>query len=108
MAPFTPSAFRLNIVERKRLSSAISVAAAYTQLAVFAGPALAGWLILHFGVVAAYASNVVGYGFFFAFVAFLRTPAGYVQPPASGKSFLADFLEVSTRSGRTTAFLALL
>jgi MFS family permease len=63
-------------VERKRLSSAISVAAAYTQSAVFAGPALAGWLILHFGVVAAYASNVVGYGVFFAFVAFLRTPFG--------------------------------
>ena len=85
--------FLPRFVERKRLSSAISVAAAYTQLAVFAGPALAGWLILHFGVVAAYASNVVGYGVFFAFVAFLRTPAGYVQPPASGKSFLGDFLE---------------
>jgi MFS family permease len=85
--------FLPRFVERKRLSSAISVAAAYTQLAIFAGPALAGWLILHFGVVAAYASNVVGYGVFFAFVAFLRTPAGYVQPPASGKSFLGDFLE---------------
>jgi MFS family permease len=80
-------------VERKRLSSAIGVAAAYTQLAVFAGPALAGWLILHFGVVAAFASNVVGYGVFFAFVAFLRKPAGYVQPPASGKSFIGDFLD---------------
>jgi MFS family permease len=80
-------------VERRRLSSAISVAAAYTQLAVFAGPALAGWLILHFGIVSAFASNVVGYGVFFAFVAFLRTPAGYVQPPASGKSFVGDFLE---------------
>lgn len=80
-------------VERKRLSSAISVAAAYTQLAVFAGPALAGWLILHFGVVAAFASNVVGYGVFFAFVASLRTPAGYVPPVASGNSLIGDFLE---------------
>ena len=47
-------------------------------------------VFLHFGVVAAYATNVVGYGVFFGFVAFLRTPAGYVQPPASGKSFVRD------------------
>ena len=64
--------FLPRFVERKRLSSAISVAAVYTQLAIFAGPALAGWLILHFGVVAAYASNVIGYGVFFRFRGVLR------------------------------------
>ncbi len=82
--------FLPRFVERRRLSSAISVSAAYTQLAVFAGPAVGGWLILHFGVASAYASNVLGYGVYFVFVAFLRTPADYVRPPQSRKSFRGD------------------
>ena len=85
--------FLPRFIERRRLSSAISVSAAYTQLAVFAGPAVGGWLILHFGVVAAYASNVLGYGVYFVFVAFLRTPADYAQPPRSRKSFLGDLVD---------------
>lgn len=48
-------------IEPKRLSSAISVAAAYTQLGIFVGPALAGWVILHFGTAVAFATNVIGY-----------------------------------------------
>jgi hypothetical protein len=76
-----------------RLSSAIAVSAAYTQLGIFAGPALAGWVILHGGTAVAFATNVVGYGVFFGSVALLRTPAGYVQPAASGKAFFADFLD---------------
>lgn len=35
----------------------------------------------------------MGYGVFFGCVALLRTPAGYKQPAASGKAFLADFLD---------------
>ena len=85
--------FLPRFIERRRLSQAIAVSSAYAQLAVFLGPAAGGWLILHFGVVAAYASNVVGYGVYFAFVAFLRTPADYVQPPAPSKSLFADFLD---------------
>ena len=65
-------------------------------MAVFAGPAVGGWLILHFGVVAAYASNVLGYGVYFVFVAFLRTPADYAQPPRSRKSFLGDLVDGSS------------
>jgi predicted MFS family arabinose efflux permease len=100
--------FLPRFIDRRRLSSAISVSAAYTQLAVFAGPALGGWLILHYGVVVAYASNVVGYGVYFAFVAFLRTPAGYVQPPASGKSLLHDFLDGVKAIAAHRGILALL
>ena len=85
--------FLPRFIERRLLPQAIGVSSAYTQLAVFVGPAFGGWLILHFGVAAAYASNVVGYGVYFAFVAFLRTPAGYEQPPAPGKSVFADFLD---------------
>jgi predicted MFS family arabinose efflux permease len=90
-----PAAFGLlpRFVERRRLSSAISVSAAYTQLGIFAGPALAGWVILQFGTAVAFATNVVGYGVFFGCVAFLRAPAGYEQPIASGKDFIADFLD---------------
>jgi MFS family permease len=85
--------FLPRFIERRRLSQAIGVSAAYTQLAVFLGPAFGGWLIFHYGVVAAFASNVVGYGVYFVFVTFLRTPVGYVQPPVSGKSFVGDLLD---------------
>jgi predicted MFS family arabinose efflux permease len=50
-------------------------------------------VIAHFGTAIAFASNVVGYGVYFGFIALLRTPAGYRQPPASGKAFVADFLD---------------
>jgi MFS family permease len=103
--------FLPRFVERRRLSSAIGVAAAYTQLGIFIGPALAGWVILHFGTAVAFASNVAGYGVFFASVALLRTPAGYEQPAASGKAFVADFLDglraISGHRG-VTAILALM
>ena len=42
----------------RRLPSAIAVGAAYSQLGLFVGPALAGWIILRFGTPAAFASNV--------------------------------------------------
>jgi MFS family permease len=76
-----------------RLSPAIAVSSAYTQFAIFAGPALAGWIILHFGVTVAYATNVVGYLVYFVTVAFLRTPADYVPPLASGRSILGDLTD---------------
>lgn len=85
--------FLPRFVARPRLAAAISVAAAYTNLGIFVGPALAGWVIVHFGVAVAFASNVAGYGVFFACVAFLPTPPGYVQPPASGKAFARDLVD---------------
>jgi MFS family permease len=76
-----------------RLSSAIAVGAAYSQLGLFVGPALAGWIILRFGTPAAFASNVLGYGLFFLSVAAMRTPAGYRQERAVAKHFFRDVLD---------------
>ena len=77
----------------RRLSSAIAVGAAYSQLGLFVGPALAGWIILRFGTPAAFASNVLGYGLFFLSVAAMRTPAGYRQERAVAKHFARDVLD---------------
>jgi MFS family permease len=80
-------------IARERLSSAIAVNAAMTQFAIFAGPALGGWIIAHHGVTAAFAANVVGYLIYFASVAMLRAPADFTPPPASGRSILADMAD---------------
>ena len=90
-----PAAFGMmpRFIRRERLSSAIAVSSAYTQFAIFAGPALAGWIILHYGVVAAYATNVVGYLVYFASVAFLRTPDGFDRPAPSGRSIVGDIAD---------------
>ncbi len=77
-------------IETQRLSSAIAVAAAYSQLGLFVGPALAGWIIVRFGASAAFASNVLGYGVFFGCVAALRTPAEYRQERAVARKFARD------------------
>ncbi|SED39176.1 Predicted arabinose efflux permease, MFS family [Rhizobiales bacterium GAS188] len=105
-----PAQFGLlpRFVERRRLSSAIGVSAAYTQLGIFIGPALAGWVILHFGSAIAFATNVVGYGIFFGFVALLRTPAGYEQPTASGKAVMAEFLDGLRAAARHRGIAAIL
>ncbi|HWK45756.1 MAG TPA: MFS transporter [Stellaceae bacterium] len=80
-------------VDRERLASAIAVSSAYTQFAIFAGPALAGWLILHFGVATAFATNVFGYFFYLCSIAFLRTPTDFRAPVASGRSVVGDLLD---------------
>lgn len=66
-------------VARERLASAIAVNAAYSQFAIFAGPALAGWILVHWGAATAFAINVAGYLVYFATSARLRTPADYQQ-----------------------------
>lgn len=90
-----PAAFGLlpRFIAQARLSSAIAVSAAYSQLGIFLGPAVAGWLIAQFGTATAYAANVVGYGIFLACVAAMRTPPEYAQPPASGKAMRHDLLD---------------
>lgn len=77
-------------VARDRLSSAIAVSSAYTQLAIFAGPALAGWIILHHGVATAFAVNAWGYAVYLGSIAFLRTPSDFVAPAPTGKSIRGD------------------
>lgn len=80
-------------VSRDRLASAIGVNSAYTQFAIFAGPALAGWILVHWGVAAAFAINVVGYAIYFTTCAFLRTPEGYRQSTSARQSIRRDMLE---------------
>lgn len=80
-------------VASERLASAIAVNSAYTQFAIVAGPALAGWLVLNHGVAMAFATNVLGYVFYLGSVAFLRTPADFRQPAQSGQSFLRDLTD---------------
>ena len=80
-------------VARERLASAIAVNAAYTQFAVFAGPALAGWIILHYGSAVAFATNVFGYLVYLASILLLRTPRDFTRPAPSGDSVLGDLVD---------------
>jgi len=80
-------------VAKEKLAAATGVSAAYTQFAIFAGPALAGWILVHWGAGLAFVTNVVGYFIFFCTAAFLRTPAGYTQGKSARVSLKADFLE---------------
>lgn len=90
-----PAQFGLlpRFVEPRRLPSAIAVASAYSQLGLFVGPALAGWVILHGGAAVAFASNVLGYGVYLGCAASLRTPPGYAPPPPAARSFLEDLAD---------------
>ena len=90
-----PAAYGLlpRFVARERLASAIAVNSAYTQAAILVGPALAGWVILHFGSGVAFAINAAGYVVFLVSAAFLRTPADYKQPPRSDRSVMGDFID---------------
>jgi MFS family permease len=80
-------------VSRDRLASAIGVNSAYTQFAIFAGPAVAGWILVHWGVAAAFATNVAGYGIYFLTSALLRTPPDYRQAKGLPKSIRQDIFE---------------
>lgn len=80
-------------VARDRLASAIAVNAAYTQFAVFAGPALAGWIMLRYGAAAAFATNVAGYAVYLGSIAFLRTPPDFSRPAPSGRSIAGDLVD---------------
>jgi MFS family permease len=77
-------------VARDRLASAIAVNSAYSQVAIFAGPALAGWLILQHGAAFAFAINALGYVLYLGSIAFLKTPPDYRKPAPSGKTVLGD------------------
>lgn len=87
-----PASFGLmpRFVARDRLAAAIGVNASYTQFAIFAGPALAGWILVHFGVAFAFAVNVAGYCLYFFTMAMLRTPADFRQAAAPARSFASD------------------
>jgi MFS family permease len=99
-------------VSPQRLASCIAVNAAYTQLAVFAGPALAGWLLVHGGVAAAFFANVVGYLIYLGNSLLLVTPKGYKQGQPTKASIRQDlFVGVSyiaTHRGLSALLLLIL
>ncbi len=80
-------------VHRSRLSSAIAVNSAYTQFAVFAGPALAGWIITNFNIAAAFAVNAGGYAILIVVGFLLRTPPDHEPPAPSAHTILRDMAE---------------
>jgi MFS family permease len=99
-------------VAREKLAAAIGVSAAYTQFAIFAGPAVAGWILVHWGAAPAFVTNVVGYFVFFCTTALLKTPAGYSQSKSAQVTLKADFLEgvdyVVTHRGLSTLLVLVL
>ncbi|NQU56651.1 MAG: MFS transporter [Rhodospirillales bacterium] len=80
-------------VDKSLLSSAIAVNSSYSQFAVFAGPALAGWIISVHGLPMAFAVNAFGYVMLISSMLFLKTPEGYVQPKKDSRSILGDIAE---------------
>ena len=80
-------------VARSVLSSAIAISSAYMQLAVFVGPAIAGWIISEYGSTLAFVVNAIGYLFLITAFLRLRTPADYVPPERSTLSFVGDIFD---------------
>ena len=80
-------------VSRDRLQAAIGVNASYTQFAIFAGPAVAGWILVHWGVAVAFTVNVVGYLIYFITVSQLRTPPDFQQARGPSRSIRQDIAE---------------
>ncbi|MDB5553851.1 MAG: putative arabinose efflux permease, family [Rhizobium sp.] len=80
-------------VSRERLPAAIAVNASYTQFAIFAGPAAAGWILVNWGTAVAFTVNFVGYIVYFVTVAFLRTPQDFHQSVAPPRSVRQDIVE---------------
>ena len=95
-------------VDRGTLPTALAVASSYSQLAIFAGPALAGWIISEHGLALAFAVNAVGYLFLLLAFLALRTPVDYKQPAASNHSFMRDIIDGFVYIRRNVKFMSLL
>lgn len=68
-------------VAKSVLPSAIAVGSSYVQVAIFAGPALAGWIISLYGVTWAFFVNALGYLVLCLAFLNLSTPDGFKQAP---------------------------
>ncbi|HWA47762.1 MAG TPA: MFS transporter [Dongiaceae bacterium] len=109
-----PAAYGMlpRFVAKERLASAIAVNSAYTQVAIVAGPILAGWLIAHQGAAFAFAVNAAGYVIYLISIAFLRTPAGYAAPMSKRGTMIGDFVDglryIAGHPGITTLLILML
>lgn len=77
-------------VDKDALPSAIAVSSAYVQVAIFAGPLLAGWIISSYGVAWAFVVNAIAYVILTAAFFALRTPEGFHQEPSEEGSVLSQ------------------
>ncbi len=80
-------------VHRSRLTSAIAVSSSYSQLAVFLGPAIAGWVISSYGVSVAFGLNALAYIIYLIAWAFLQTPDDFIKPTKSTNSLFGDIAD---------------
>jgi hypothetical protein len=60
---------------------------------VFAGPAIAGWIILSYGISWAFLVNALGYLILIISMLFLKTPEDFIKPaPTCSKTLLKAWL----------------
>lgn len=83
-------------IARPTVPSAIAVASAYSQLAIFIGPALAGWIIADHGTTVAFVVNALGYVLLIGAFLRLKTPHDYDPPEPSARSFFGDISDGAT------------
>ena len=95
-------------VAAEALAPAIAVASSYTQFAIFAGPALAGWIIAVHGIEYAFIANALGYAALLAAFLALRTPPGFEQPVPKPRPILGDIADGFRYLYTTPNFSALL
>lgn len=95
-------------VGKAALPSAIAVSSSYSQLAIFAGPALGGWIIAKHGIPLAFLVNALGYAALLLSIAFLKTPADFKPPKPSEHSLWADMKDGLAYILRDKNFLYLL
>jgi len=95
-------------VARERVASAIAVSSSYTQLAVFLGPAFAGWIILWFGTTLAFVVNAIGYVVLIIALLCLKTPPDFRQPPRSSRTLFGDIVDGFTYIHTTPTLMPLL
>ncbi len=82
-----------SLVPRADLSTAVAINAIIFNLARFIGPALAGLLILSFGVAAAFAVNTASFVAFFVALTRIHLPQDSVPQRVGRKSIIQDIGE---------------
>ena len=95
-------------VHRDALPSAIAVSSAYTQFAVFAGPALGGWIIAAHSLTLAFAANAMGYAALLIAFLCLKTPDDFEQPAPSTRSLFGDIIDGFAYIWQNSAIASLL
>jgi predicted MFS family arabinose efflux permease len=81
------------LVGRRDLSAAVAIGSVSFNSAQFIGPAVAGAMILVFGVASTFAANAAAYGLFLAVMFRVRVIAGEREGPAPERSILGGLAD---------------